>query len=174
MAPIGIHSTPQELLELARLGQKLKPKERQAVISWLEVSGEIEKYGEHQLSQILQCKPATIKGYIHKARRTQAQAITAEDAMNYMVSFLRSTDVMIKECKKMVMDPKIAGSGIHPVYMRLLKELESEKIEKLQSIGVIPKELGRMTAVEEHWEATVSEKGVTAVREAGDDDEQPA
>jgi hypothetical protein len=161
----GIHSTPQELLDLARLGKKLKPKERQAVVTWLEGTGTMEQFGDYQLSQILQCKPTAIRRMVKKARQGFATAITAEDAMQYMVNYLRSNDTLIRECRKQVLDPAVVGTGLHPVYIRLLKELEAEKIEMLQSIGVIPKELGRMTAVEENWKATISTEGVTGVHE---------
>jgi hypothetical protein len=161
--------TPKELFQLAQLGHKLKPSERLAVVTWLEGSGEIEQYGPAQLAQVFGCKPAAIKKLTRKARQAFAAAITEEDAMAYMVNFLRSTDVLIKECKKMLADANIPGTQLHLGYMRLLMEVETEKIEKLQSIGVIPKELGRLTSVKEEWIAEVSDEGVTSVREAGDE-----
>lgn len=139
-------------------------------MTWLEASGQMEQFGDHQLSAILGCKPHSIRRMVRKAQQGIAAAITEKQAMEYMADFLGSINVMIKECRKQVLDPNMAGQGLHPVYIRLLKELESEKIEKLQSIGVIPKELGRMTAVEEVWEARVSDKGVTSVREVEDGD----
>jgi predicted transcriptional regulator len=166
---LGIINTPEELFDLAKLGQKLKPKQRQSVVSWLESSGKIEEIGEFQLAKILQCKPAAVREYVKKARGVLAQAITSEDAMAYMVNFLRSYDIMIKEAKDNLLDPKMKGTGLQQGYMRLLKELEAEKIEKLQSIGVIPKELGRLTAIKEEWTATVSESGVASVGRTGED-----
>jgi hypothetical protein len=165
---LGIINTPEELFDLATLGQKLNPKQRQAVVLWLERHGKVEEIGESQLTKILQCKPIALKGYIKKARVALAAAVTSEDAMAYMVGFLRSTDLMIKEAKKQML--ACPGTGLQQGYMRLLKELEAEKIEKLQSIGVIPKELGRLTAIKEEWIATVSESGVASVAPVGDGD----
>lgn len=165
----GITNTPEELFNLAQLGRKLKPKERQSVVVWLEATGKIDEYDDHRLAQIFRCKPASVREYVNKARKGFAAAISAEDAMGYMVNFLRSYDTMIREAKKQLQDPKMSGTGLQQGYMRLLKELESEKIEKLQSIGVIPKELGRLTAIKEEWIASVSESGVASVRPADDD-----
>lgn len=167
---LGIANTPEELFNLAQLGQKLKPKERMAVITWLEGAGRIDEIGDHQLAQILKCTPASVRNYIKKARKGFAAAISAEDAMAYMVSYLRSVDTLIKEAKKQLSDAKLVGTGLHLGYMRLLKEVEAEKIEKLQSIGVIPKELGRLTSVKEEWKATVSDEGVTSVHSVNEDE----
>lgn len=167
----GIANTPEELFDLAKCGRKLKPKERQAVVTWLESRGKIEEIGEHQLAFILKCKAGSVRTYIKKARLGFAAAITAEDAMGYMARYLRSTDALIGECKTQLADPDMRGTGLHLGYMRLLKEIEAEKIEKLQSIGVIPKELGRLTSVKEEWKATVSDEGVTGVGPVGNSDE---
>jgi hypothetical protein len=166
----GIANTPEELFDLAKCGKRLKPKERVAVVTWLEGSGRLEEIGEYQLARILQCKPASVRNYIKKARLVFASAISAEDAMAYMVSYLRSTDALIKECKAQLKNTNLHGTGLHLGYMRLLKEVEAEKIEKLQSIGVIPKELGRLTAIKEEWKATVSDEGVTGVHSVGGDE----
>jgi hypothetical protein len=167
---IGHAQTPEELLALAKLGQSLTPKQRQSVVTWLEASDKLEEIGDIQLAAIFKCKPASIRGYRNKARKAFAAAITSEDAMDYMARFLNSFDILIKEARKQVRECP-AGTGAHLGYMRLLKEVESEKIEKLQSIGVIPKELGRLTAIKEEWIATVSDKGVTSVHAAGEEDE---
>jgi hypothetical protein len=163
--------TPEDLLNAASLGKKLKPKERRDVVLWLEKNGKLENYGEVGLANIFGCKPSAIRDYVRKARRTIALAITEEDAMSYMADFLESCNAIIKECKKALADTNMFGQGLHPVYMRLLKETEAEKIEKLQSIGVIPKELGRMTSVKEEWEAVVSDSGVASVHEVGSESE---
>jgi hypothetical protein len=166
----GIANTPEDLFDLAKCGKRLKPKERMSVVMWLEGSGKLEEVGEYQLAKILQCKPASVRNYVKKAREGFAAAISAEDAMAYMVSYLRSSDALIRECKDQIKNPAMHGTGLHLGYMRLLKEVEAEKIEKLQSIGVIPKELGRLTAIKEEWKATVSDEGVTGVHSVEDND----
>ena len=155
--------TPEDLLKAAELGKKLKPKERRLVILWLERSGEIDRFSDAQLAQLFKCKPSSIATYRSLARQTLAQAITAEEAMNYMAEFMRHYDLLIKEAKIGIHDSE-RGSIAHQQYMRLLKDVASEKIDKLQSIGVIPKELGRLTHMKEEWVAEVSDEGVASVR----------
>lgn len=161
--------SPEDLFEAAKLGKKLKPKERLQVVVWLETSGEIQKYPEIQIANIFGCRVQAIKRYRQRAKEELAQSITTEQAMNYMADFLRSLDLAIKECKDSLTGSNAQKNcGLHQGYLRLLKELEAEKIEKLQSIGVIPKELGRLTTITEEWVAEVSEEGVASVRQSED------
>lgn len=165
------YHSPEELLAAAKLGIKLKPKQRLAVVIWLETSGEIENYPDPLLAKAFGCRPAAIKRYRKLAREEFAKAISAEQAMNYMADFVRSYDFLIREAKEALKGNK--NTGLHQGYMRLLKEIEAEKIEKLQSVGVIPKELGRLTTATEEWTAVVSEDGVASVSntsEASDDE----
>lgn len=164
--------TPDELLQQATLGRKLKPKERLAVMVHLEKTGDVNQYPDSQLAKLLGCKLSTLAQYRNKARATVASAISPDEAMNYMAEFVRLQDLLIQEAREGLRSaPK--NSGVHQGYMRLLKEVSAEKIEKLQSIGVIPKELGRLTTISEEWVATISAEDVASCNRAlpGESDE---
>lgn len=169
-----ILNTPEELLDLAQLGRKLKPRERVQVMVWLERSGEIDKYSEHDVAKIFGCKVGAVKKYRRKARTELASAITAEEAMNYMADFVRSLNYVIKEAKEALKDDRMRGTGIGQAYLRILMDAESEKVDKLQSVGVIPKELGRLTTVKEEWVAEVSPDGPVSCRPADTDNDNAA
>jgi hypothetical protein len=84
--------------------------------------------------------------------------------MNYMAEFVRIQDFLIREAMDGIKTgPK--NTGLHQGYMRLLMEANDTKVAKLQSIGVIPKELGRLTTVAEEWTAVISD-GVASVHQS--------
>ncbi len=168
---MAVINTPDELFNLAQLGRKLKPRERLQVMVWLERSGQIEKYSEHDIARIFKCKVGAVKQYHRKARQELASAITTEEAMNYMADFVRSLNFIIKEAKTALGDEHMRGTGIGQAYLRILMDAESEKIDKLQSVGVIPKELGRLTSVKEEWVAEVAPEGQISCRPADANDD---
>jgi hypothetical protein len=151
-----VNYTPEELFQRAQLGATLRPKERKAVMVWLEKSGEILNWQDNKLASALGCKVGSLRKLRLDAQRVVAAAISPEQAMNYMAEFVRLHDLLIKEAVDGIKGaPK--HSGAHQAYMRLLMEASGEKVAKLQSIGVIPKELGRLTTVAEEWTATITE-----------------
>lgn len=156
-----VHYTPEELFQRAQLGVKLKPKERLSVVVWLEKSGTVLEWNEGKLAQTLGCKIGKLRTLRTEAQGVVAAAISPEQAMNYMAEFVRLHDLVISEAVWGVKNaPK--NTGLHQGYMRMLMEASGEKVAKLQSIGVIPKELGRLTTVAEEWTATISEGGVAS------------
>jgi hypothetical protein len=164
-----LHYTPKELFEAAQLGLKLKPKQRLLVMVWLEKTGKISETAESQLAQILGCKIGSLRRLRTAARAEVASAISPAEAMNYMAEYVRHQDLVIAEsldCLKT--GPK--NTGLHQGYMRILMEASSEKVTRLQSIGVIPKELGRLTTVAEEWTAVIND-GVVSVGPTPDQNE---
>lgn len=165
----AIFYSPEELLQRAQLGAKLKPKERLEVVLWLERTGNIQSYPDGKLAQALGCKVNGIKKLRAEARHALASAIAPEEAMNYMAEFVRVHDLLIAEAiDGMKGAPKF--SQAHQGYMKLLMEASSQKVAKLQSIGVIPKELGRLTTVAEKWVATISNDVASVQLASGDSD----
>lgn len=151
-----VNYTPEELFQRAQLGAKLKPRERLTVMVWLEKSGEVMAWQENKLALALGCKLGSLRKLRVEAQREVASAISPEQAMNYMAEFVRLHDLLIREAVDGVKNaPK--NTGLHQGYMRLLMEASGEKVAKLQSIGVIPKELGRLTTVAEEWTAIIHE-----------------
>jgi hypothetical protein len=149
-----VNYTPDELFKLAQLGRKLKPRERLDVLVWLEKSGTINEWQENKLAMALGCKLKSLRKQRSEAQRVVASYISPSEAMNYMAEFVRIQDLLIAEATYGVKNaPK--NTGYHQGYMRLLMEASGEKIAKLQSIGVIPKELGRLTTVAEEWTAVI-------------------
>lgn len=142
---------------------------------WLEKTGEIQNWQENKLAKTLGCKVGKIKDLRKSAQAKLAEAISPVEAMNYMVEYVRLNDFLIQQAVQGVKNAP-ANTQLHQGYMRLLMELSSEKVSKLQSIGVIPKELGRLTTVAEEWTAIITE-GVASVGPAlpalpsGDHDE---
>ncbi len=123
---------------------------------WLEKSGEALNWEEHKLAQVLGCKFKSLQKTRNAARVVVASSISSAEAMNYMAEYVRLQDMLIKESLDGIKNaPK--NTGLHQGYMRLLMDASGEKVTKLQSIGVIPKELGRLTTVAEEWVAVISE-----------------
>ena len=156
-----VHYTPEELFAAAQLGKKLKPKERLTVMVWLEKTGEAADWKDGQLAQTLGCKVGTLHVLRKNAQKYVAALISPDEAMNYMAEFVRLQDLLIKEALAGIKAGPVS-TGIHQGYMRLLMEVSDAKVAKLQSIGVIPKELGRLTTVAEEWTATIAD-GVASV-----------
>jgi hypothetical protein len=152
--------TPEELLSRARLGAKLRAKERLEVVLWLEKTGEYAALPEGKLAQDLGCKVGSLRKLRAKAKQTLAAAISPEEAMTYMAEYLRLQDLVIAEATQQIKQAP-GGSQLHQGYLRLLMEASGEKIAKLQSIGVIPKELGRLTTISEEWVATIADDVAT-------------
>ena len=152
---------PEELFKGAQLGHKLKRRDRLNVMVWLEKTGTIHDWQEKPLAQVLGCKVGALRRLRNEARQVMASAISPAEAMNYMTEFVRNIDFLIKEAYESIKaGPK--NTGLHQGYMRLLMEANGEKVAKLQSIGVIPKELGRLTTVTEEWTAVIVD-GVASV-----------
>lgn len=156
-----VNYTPKELFERAQLGAKLKPRERLDVMVWLEKSGEIANWQENKLAQVMGCKVGSLRKVRNSAQRVVASAISPNEAMNYMAEFVRIHDFLIAEATTAIKQGP-GNTGLHQGYMRLLMEASGEKVAKLQSIGVIPKELGRLTTVAEEWTAVIVD-GVASV-----------
>jgi hypothetical protein len=162
--------SPKELLDLAQMGKKLKPKERHYIMVWLEKSGEIESWQEDALAKALGCRVVKLRDLRRQAQNAIANLISPAEAMGYMTEYLRHSDLLIAQAIHGVKNAP-ANTQLHQGYMRLLMEASSEKVTKLQSIGVIPKELGRLTTVSEEWTAVISPEGVVSNHRAlGDGD----
>ncbi len=156
-----VNYTPEDLFKRAQLGVKLKPKERLSVMVWLERTGTINDWQEKPLAQVMGCKVGSLRKARAEAQQVVASAISPSEAMNYMAEFVRIHDFLIKEATEAIKaGPR--NTGMHQGYMRVLMEASGEKVAKLQSIGVIPKELGRLTTVAEEWTAVIVD-GVASV-----------
>ncbi len=153
-----------ELFLLSELGRFPKPKERREIVLYLERSGEIENHREDVLAKQLGCSKNALKKDRQRAWQTLAKAISSEEAMTYMADYCRHIDNLIKEGYAGLKEAVKGGTG-HPHYIRLIGELVESKVNKLQSVGVIPKELGRLTTLEEEWIAAASDEGVVSVKE---------
>ena len=117
----AIYYTPEQLLDRARLGAKLRPKERLAVVLWLEKTGQYNDHPEGKLAKDLGCKVGGLKKLHHQAKQIMAAAISPEEAMNYMAEYLRLQDLIIEQAAKEI---KACPSGtmVHQGYMRLLMD----------------------------------------------------
>lgn len=158
--------TAEDLIAAAQLGLKVKPKDRLAAIVYLERTGKIEEYKEKQLADIFKVSIAAIARDRAAARQMFAEAISADEAMNYMAEFVRNYDILIAEARKALKQVE-PGMIAHQSYLRILADLWDKKIDRLQGIGVIPKELGRLTTIKEEWIAEAAhDTGVVSVRQA--------
>lgn len=158
-----VRHSPQDLIDAAHLGRKLKPSERLQVVVHLEKEGEIKKYTERDLAKLLGCSIANLRKYRQQTREMMAAAISADEAMNYMADFVRAYDILLKRAEEGLNAAK-PNTGLHQGYLRIIAELWDNKINKLQSVGVIPKELGRLTSLKEEWIAEASPEGIISVR----------
>jgi hypothetical protein len=160
-----INYTPEELFNRAQLGTKLKLRERREVMFWLEKSGIIQDWSERNLAKTLGVKIGALKKLRLEAQTLCAASISPAMATHHMAEYVRIMDFVIKDAQDGVKGaPK--NTGTHCGYLRLLMEAVSEKIAKLQSVGVIPKELGRLTNISEEWTAVI-EDGIASVHPSG-------
>lgn len=156
-----------ELLEEAQKGKKLKPKERLQVVVHLEKTKKIDDWPEHMLAVALGCSRQAIRKYRAQAREIFAASLSPEEAMNILADFSGWYDFLIKEARA-GLDKSTKGSQAHQAYLRIIGELWDGKVTKLQSVGVIPKELGRLTTIAEEWVATADLlSGVVSCQQKG-------
>jgi hypothetical protein len=151
---------PDELYKQAQQGLKLTPSQRRAVIAHLEEQGEIQS--NYELAAIFRVDERVIRRDRTRLLRTNAKAIHPEQALLYIAAYVRSHDQAIAQCR-LGLKKAQPGTPTHQMYLKLLSDLEERKASKLQSIGVIPKELGRLAITEEKWIAVFSDEGLASV-----------
>ena len=157
--------TVTDLFLAAELGRKPRAKERRDIVLYLERTLQINDHRDTQLAKKLGCSLKTLSNDRKRAQDILAAGITSEQAMFFMSDYLRHIDLLIVEAKLGMKQAVLGGTG-HAHYVRLVGELVDSKITKLQSVGVIPKELGRLNTVQEEWHAEASKDGVLDVHRA--------
>lgn len=154
--------SPQDLYEVAKQKtRRLKPKERQAVIMYLEEQDEIQS--NYQLAALFQCDEKAIRRDRQVVMQEYSSQITPDNAMKFVARYLKDQDELIRKAKA-GLDQTTPGGLMHSKYVALLSDLQARKIKTLQDISVVPKELGHLSVTEEIWQASVSEDGVTGVQ----------
>jgi hypothetical protein len=151
-----------DLLKLAESGAQLGTQQRRRVIASLDAG---DKYHTaEELGVMLHVDDRTIRSDRYKIGHSYAQNMDPQHAMRFVVDFVQDHDRMIRKARR-ALDNAVEGTLAHQNYLKLLSDLSKRKIETLQSIGAIPKELGRLNVSEEHWVAT-TEGDVTTVSPA--------
>jgi hypothetical protein len=154
-----------ELLEIAkRKSRKVKPDERRRVIRLLEESWSTAGYPQepsnYELADLFDVDESIIRRDKRKIEKEYTSVITPDDAMSFVGWYCKGIDALIRDARAGMLASPLGSLG-HQNYIKILADLRKRKIEMLQEIGAIPKELGTLNTTEETWEAYVLPDGTT-------------
>ena len=159
--------SPEDLLKVAIAKErKLTSKERRTVLAFL-MDQKIDPVAKtfrsnYQLADLFGVSESMIRNDKKRILRDYSSNITPDQAMAFVTDALRAQDRLIRRAEAALMECESGGLAERE-YIELLDKLEARKLKVAQDIGIVAKELGRLQVVEENWEATVSEDGITSV-----------
>ena len=155
-------AAPDDLYAKAQSGKgsELSATERRLVIAHMDEIGELSSNLE--LAQMFGVDERQIRKDKARLVRAYAKRIAPDQAMNFIAAYTRNHDILIAQARKGLKAAN-PGTPAHQYYVKLISDLEERKVTKLQSIGVIPKELGRLAITEEKWIAVFSDEGTASV-----------
>ena len=159
-------STPvSELFEIAQSKtRKLTPQERREVITYLEEAGARDKSGvskplsNYQLAELFDVDVKVIRVDKKKILKEYTSAITPDEAMVFVGTFMQGHDDLLRRTVK-ALNEIPHGTLTHAKYLQLASDLHKRRVQMLQEIGALPKELGNLNVNEELWEAYISDDG---------------
>lgn len=166
----------EELLDQARnRTRKLTARERKLAIEALDSEGRRPK-PLNELVGLFGVSRTQITRDRLALHRKAGDSLSASDASQIVAEYLRDLDRQIENIQSLLDQTGddaavVAGSLVHVNYEKLLADLRERRIAKLQEIGVVPKELGRLNVREEVWKAVVAEDSgiiTTSSLEAGE------
>lgn len=154
--------SPADLYAAAQKGERLTPKERRSVIAYLDETD--QHASNYELARLFQCDEKAIRRDKERLLRRYASHINPKAAIVYVAKYTKEHDALIRSAKE-GLRKQTAGTAAHQQYLRLVSDLEERRIAKLQSIGIVPKELGAQTVSEESWVAEFTDDGVALVHQ---------
>lgn len=152
---------PADLYVDAQKGIKLSQRERRQVITYLDEAGETPTNSE--LAKVFQVDEKVIRRDRSRLLRQYGSQISPTHAIMFVAKYVRNQEQLLKSAK-LALSKATQGTLAHQNYLKLCSDLEERILTKLQSIGVVPKELGHMTVTEEKWVAEFADNGVASVR----------
>jgi hypothetical protein len=146
----------------------LTPRERREAVAYLDDHGfgdDNRDLSNYELADLFDVSEKIIREDKKRILAEYTSVISPAEALSYVGQYLRSHDGLIVRAKHGLAKSK-PGTQAHQHYLRLISDLEAKRIQILQEIGAVPKELGRLNVTEERWVATVSNDGIVTCQPA--------
>lgn len=155
-----------ELLDIAQnKTRRLTPRERRSVIRYVEehgvkdaATGVSKPLSNYQLADLFSVDEKIIRIDKRKLLKDYTKLITPEDAMVYVGTFMQGHDDLLRRAIK-ALDDMPHGTLAHAKYLQITSDLHKRRVQMLQEIGALPKELGNLNVNEELWEAVIQDDG---------------
>lgn len=155
--------SPADLYADAQKGTaKLSPQERRLVIAHLEEIGEVPS--NYELARLLLVDEKVIRRDRLRILRQYASSLTPTQAMSFVAKYVRNQERYLSAAR-VALSKASSGTLAHQQYIKLCSDVEERIMTKLQSIGIVPKELGHMSISKEEWIAEFADNGIATVRQ---------